>query len=179
LRGERPVIASRDFAANVMAAVAREPASAPVRRVAPGLARRLRPVAGLAVAASVAAITVISVQRTGETPEQVASQHGAPVVVSETPAGPTGPRVDDRLAEAVTSPASIDAADSYTVPDPATAAVPAFLPATRLTNYVVAHSEYSSPLGRRSVLTGVLADDDSDPTKAEDAEAAAAQPRGD
>ena len=39
----------------------------------------------------------------------------------------------------------------------------AFVPATRLTNYVVAHSEYSSPLARRSVLTGVLAEDDSDP----------------
>jgi len=37
------------------------------------------------------------------------------------------------------------------------------VPATRLTNYVVAHSEYSSPLARRSVLTGVLAEDDSDP----------------
>jgi hypothetical protein len=36
----------------------------------------------------------------------------------------------------------------------------AFIPATRLTNYVVAHSEYSSPLGRRSVLSGVLADDE-------------------
>ena len=39
----------------------------------------------------------------------------------------------------------------------------AFVPATRLTNYVVAHSEYSSPLARRSVLTGVLAEDDGDP----------------
>lgn len=29
----------------------------------------------------------------------------------------------------------------------------------RLTNYVVAHSEYSSPLGRRNVLTGLLAED--------------------
>jgi sigma-E factor negative regulatory protein RseA len=29
----------------------------------------------------------------------------------------------------------------------------------RLTNYVVAHSEYSSPLGRRNVLTGILAED--------------------
>jgi sigma-E factor negative regulatory protein RseA len=44
----------------------------------------------------------------------------------------------------------------------------AFVPATRLTNYVVAHSEYSSPLARRSVLTGVLAEDDSDPDVATD-----------
>jgi hypothetical protein len=31
-----------------------------------------------------------------------------------------------------------------------------------LTNYVVAHSEYSSPLGRRSVLSGVLAEGEAD-----------------
>ncbi|HEY5807463.1 MAG TPA: hypothetical protein VIT67_05820, partial [Povalibacter sp.] len=39
----------------------------------------------------------------------------------------------------------------------------AFVPAARLTNYVVAHSEYSSPLGRRTVLSGVLSDDESQP----------------
>jgi len=56
----------------------------------------------------------------------------------------------------------------------------AFVPATRLTNYVVAHSEYSSPLARRSVLTGVLAEDDSDPdvaTKDEEAQAPPEQAR--
>jgi hypothetical protein len=49
------------------------------------------------------------------------------------------------------------------VPTPGTTSQSAFVPATRLTNYVVAHSEYSSPLARRSVLTGVLAEDDGDP----------------
>jgi hypothetical protein len=29
----------------------------------------------------------------------------------------------------------------------------------RLANFVVAHSEYSSPFGRRNVLTGLVADD--------------------
>ena len=29
----------------------------------------------------------------------------------------------------------------------------------RLANFVVAHSEYSSPLGRRNVLTGLVAED--------------------
>jgi hypothetical protein len=46
---------------------------------------------------------------------------------------------------------------------PTSTSSPAFVPATRLTNYVVAHSEYSSPLARRSVLTGVLSEDDGDP----------------
>jgi hypothetical protein len=54
--------------------------------------------------------------------------------------------------------ASVDSDPSYVVPTSTSSS--AFIPATRLTNYVVAHSEYSSPLGRRSVLTGVLADDE-------------------
>ena len=52
----------------------------------------------------------------------------------------------------------------------------AFVPATRLTNYVVAHSEYSSPLARRSVLTGVLAEDDGDPDVATDDDDSAQSP---
>jgi hypothetical protein len=50
------------------------------------------------------------------------------------------------------------------------------VPATRLTNYVVAHSEYSSPLARRSVLTGVLAEDDGDPDVATDAQESESPP---
>jgi hypothetical protein len=47
---------------------------------------------------------------------------------------------------------------SYVVPAAASSpAVP--MAAARLTNYVVAHSEYSSPLGRRNMLTGLLASD--------------------
>lgn len=48
---------------------------------------------------------------------------------------------------------------SYTVPvtPPETQAV---LPAARLTNYVFAHSKYSSPLGRRNVLSGLIAEPD-------------------
>ena len=61
-----------------------------------------------------------------------------------------------------------DDAASYIVPT--STSQPAFVPATRLTNYVVAHSEYSSPLARRSVLTGVLAEDDGDPDVATDDE---------
>jgi len=56
------------------------------------------------------------------------------------------------------TPHVTDADNSYVVPTSTSSS--AFIPATRLTNYVVAHSEYSSPLGRRSVLSGVLADDE-------------------
>ena len=54
-------------------------------------------------------------------------------------------------------PAASATNDSYIVP---ANTVSNFVPATRLTNYVVAHSEYSSPLGLRTVLSGVLAEED-------------------
>ena len=64
--------------------------------------------------------------------------------------------------EPVAAPATVESRSAdYVVPT--TTSGPAFVPATRLTNYVVAHSEYSSPLARRSVLTGVLTEDDGDP----------------
>jgi len=94
------------------------------------------------VAATVAAVAIFSVQQAGVAP--------GPVVASEPSTAPTA-----LVAQ------SDDEAASYIVPTNTTQS--AFVPATRLTNYVVAHSEYSSPLARRSVLTGVLAEDDSDP----------------
>jgi sigma-E factor negative regulatory protein RseA len=142
LRNERPAVASRDFAAGIMAAIAAEPAGS-AGRVPAALLRRLRPVAGVAVAAGVAAVAILSIQRVGVSPELTASERTAPAAVAATTTLPD---------------------PSYVVPEPSTAPSPAFaVPAARLTNYVVAHSEYSSPLGRRSVLTGVLADDDADP----------------
>jgi sigma-E factor negative regulatory protein RseA len=158
LRSDKPVVASRDFAANVMAAIAAEPARS-AGRVPAALLRRLRPVAGVAVAAGVAAVAILSIQRVGVSPELTASEPTSPSALTTTLPVP-----------------------SYVVPEPSTAPTPAFaVPAARLTNYVVAHSEYSSPLGRRSVLTGVLADDDADPATAVSDEsqdaAAATQPQ--
>jgi len=143
MRQAKPAIASRSFADKVMAAVDQEPAVARRRvRIPPVLLRSLRPVAGIAVAATVAAVAIFSVQQAGVAP--------GPVVASEPSTAPTA-----LVAQ------SDDEAASYIVPTNTTQS--AFVPATRLTNYVVAHSEYSSPLARRSVLTGVLAEDDSDP----------------
>jgi sigma-E factor negative regulatory protein RseA len=136
LRDSKPVVASRSFADKVMAAVDQEPATARrAPRVSPLMLRRLAPIAGFGVAATVAAIAILSVQRAGVPPETVATNGSAAAPV------------------AVTAQAT-----DYVVPTSTSS--PAFVPATRLTNYVVAHSEYSSPLARRSVLTGVLAEDD-------------------
>lgn len=150
LRDEKPLAASNVFAARVMAAVQEEPASGRRQvRIPPALSRRLRPIAGVAVAASVAAIAIFSVQRVGMLPT-------ATVADSGPPASQTLVVQDDD--------------PSYIVPPTTSPAT--FVPATRLTNYVMAHSEYSSLLGRRSVLTGVLAEDESERTLSESGEPA-------
>ncbi|GFE80797.1 hypothetical protein GCM10011487_27970 [Steroidobacter agaridevorans] len=160
MRAERPAVASRDFASKVMAAVAAEPAqaetAAPMARpkvaqkpaaaerasgMSPAVIRYLRPAAGMAIAAGVAAVAVLTMQPTGQSDLGVVS---TPLVAANQPAA-NEPVV------------ASDAESSYVVPTSTTQSP--FIPATRLTNYVVAHSEYSSPLGRRSVLSGVLADD--------------------
>jgi hypothetical protein len=46
---------------------------------------------------------------------------------------------------------------SYTVPA-TVAATPAVVPEARLTNYVFAHSNYSSLLGQRNMLSGLIAE---------------------
>jgi hypothetical protein len=69
-----------------------------------------------------------------QAPQMAAVVPAEPVVIGEPPAD---------------SPA-------YVVPTPASG--PSVVNAARLTNYVVAHSEYSSPLGRRSVLSGIVAE---------------------
>jgi len=138
IRGSRPVAVSANFADRLAAAIDAEPApNAAIRRPAKSsLMQWMRPAAGMAVAAGVAAIAVIAFQ-----PDPIATQQVAAVADTASDAG--------------------EAAPSYTVPTNVDAAADtAFVPAARLTNYVVAHSEYSSPLGRRTVLSGVLSDDD-------------------
>jgi sigma-E factor negative regulatory protein RseA len=137
LRGD-PAAASRDFAANVMAALEQEPGIDSRPTISATLLRRLRPVAGFAVAAGVAAVAVLTVQQGGMAPALVA---------------------DNQVETTTPVTLSVDDEPSYTVPM-TTGQPSAFVPAARLTNYVVAHSEYSSPLGRRTVLSGVLSEDD-------------------
>jgi sigma-E factor negative regulatory protein RseA len=143
LRAKGPIAAPADFSKRIAAAIAAEPAAAieqpaiasPARKVNPAAVRWLRPAAGVAVAAGVAALAIFTLQE-------------------PQPAQPTTYVAD---AASTASPSSTDAA-SYIVP--ASTDSSAFVPAARLTNYVVAHSEYSSPLGRRSVLSGVLAEEE-------------------
>jgi len=148
MRAERPAVASGDFASKVMASLADEvpgeiiaAPSVVATKISPNAVRYLRPAVGMAIAAGVAAIAVFTMQPMGQ-----------------SDLGPNGANDSGTALIAATEPASTDSDPSYVVPTSTTSS--AFIPATRLTNYVVAHSEYSSPLGRRSVLTGVLADDE-------------------
>lgn len=150
LRGRQPVAASRGFADKVEAALDAEPpivpeatpvAASAAKAVKHALgsaafAKWLQPVAGVAIAAGVATVALLVLQPATLPTQQVAvTAATAPIPQPAT----TAPR-------------------SYTVPT--NTASDAYIPAARLTNYVVAHSEYSSPLGRRTVLSGVLSDDD-------------------
>jgi negative regulator of sigma E activity len=159
---------SRGFATRVSEAVDAESLPARARWVA---SQWLKPVAGGAIAAGVAAMVLVSLrtQPSGEpgiqmagaeqaaaadittgmpdviTPERMASQN-----VSEAAAGEARGRANDQ-------------ADRFVVPAPSQAnrAAPPIrvMNQGQLANYVVAHSEYSSPLGRRNVLTGLLAEE--------------------
>lgn len=175
LRDRRPTVASAGFAARVSAAVAAETAAGVVgtegepatlwgavartgdsgrsagspRDLLPRAGqswlaaageRWFRPAAGLAIAAGVAAIAVVSLQPMTQPDSPLAANEPVP-------------------AAATASAAAVPQAPSYTVPTNTGSSAPAFIPAARLTNYVVAHSEYSSPLARRTVLSGVLSDD--------------------
>lgn len=139
MRGAVTVRASSGFADRIAAAIADEPdvKSAPLPRSTMPSMRWLRPAAGAAVAAGVAAIAVVALQPVSMEGQQVTATAQTAAVVA-----------DDGIAPSYTVPTNVDGNGS------------AFIPAARLTNYVVAHSEYSSPLGRRTVLSGVLAEDD-------------------
>jgi negative regulator of sigma E activity len=147
LRSQGSMAAPSDFAMKVSAAIANEPESAAPERATPAAPRWLRPAAGFAVAAGVAAIAILALRQ------------------------PEPPTPATYVADAAAPAAADSSADTASYIVPASTDSSAFVPATRLTNYVVAHSEYSSPLGRRSVLTGVLAAEDATDPDAVDADA--------
>ena len=129
-----------------------------------------RPIAGAAVAAGVAAVAVVALERRSDVPALVAAS-----------TLPRSSLAQARLpvANAAVATASRKEALSYTVPTTALLGAdrqdPAVLPAARLTNYVFAHSKYSSMLGQRNVLSGLIAEmPDSLPESARDAASASA-----
>jgi sigma-E factor negative regulatory protein RseA len=140
LRGGGQAHLSHGFPARVNRAIDGEPGVAHVQIPSARMRRWWRPFAGAAVAAGVAAIAVVALQQRAV----------APTVRAVLP----------MTAQNTGAPKSTEAL-SYTVPA-AVSDAPAALPAARLTNYVFAHSKYSSALGQSNVLTDLLADADED-----------------
>jgi len=135
-------IPTAGFAARISQAIAAEAGDSKLL-VAPAprpmvVPRWLRPAGGAAIAAGVAAVAVMALQP--QSPET------APVPMANIAAAP---------------------ADKYIVPSTTTTATQ-LVPATYLAKYVMAHSEYALPLGRRTVLSSVLSDDESAQTEAVD-----------
>ena len=139
LRGGSPLRLSPGFASRINRAIDGEPLVTVVQPL-PKAASWWRPFAGAAVAAGVCAVAVLAVQQRAVAPTM---RDALPV-----------------LAAARTSGSSREAL-SYTVPTASTDA-PRALPAARLTNYVFAHSKYSSVLGQSNVLSGLLTAADAD-----------------
>jgi sigma-E factor negative regulatory protein RseA len=143
IRAERGVRLNARVARRVSVIVGAEPALAAAAASGRAPRRWLRPVAGAAVAASVAAVSILWFR--GHTVP------GAVVAAPELAAVP---------ASRVTAPAVVRAVartagpDSYVVP-PATRGATAIVPA-ELANYVVAHSTFSPPVARRNLLSSFM-----------------------
>jgi sigma-E factor negative regulatory protein RseA len=97
------------------------------------LPRWWRPIAGIAVAASVAALSILWLQ--------------------QNPSPATAPLVARSAASSV---AAVEAPASYVVPR-ALEPRAMMMPATELANYVVAHSQFSTPVSRGNLLSGLMA----------------------
>jgi sigma-E factor negative regulatory protein RseA len=139
IRAEGGVRLNAELARRVSVAISAEPVvvAEPVRPPSRRFASRLwAPVGGVAVAASVAAAAILWV-RFESRPDQVLAQD----------AGGT--------ANGVAVVQSADSAASYVVPK--TIPRRSIVPSTQLANYVVAHSEFSSPVNRRNLLSALMA----------------------
>jgi len=141
MRGAGSHILTRGFASRVNLAIDGEPAPMPGNVHHSRASRWWRPLAGVTVAAGVATVAIVALQQRAISP---AVRVALPVTAQNASVqGGGGPR------EAL----------SYTVPA-RSAEAPAALSPARLTNYVFAHSKYSSGLSQRGVLADLLIEDD-------------------
>ena len=140
IRAERGVRLNAPLAGRVNAVLLAEPAlaahTAPRDRSRAPL-RWWRPVAGAAVAAGVATVSILWLRTQAPLP-------GAPLVTQFAAPGQT----------TLPTAAGSGQGDSYVVPRPRPAAV--MVPSTELANYVVAHSMFSNPVARRNLLSAFM-----------------------
>jgi sigma-E factor negative regulatory protein RseA len=150
IRAERGVRLNAALASRVSAAISSEPALA--AEPAPQPKKRWRnrtwwqPVASVAAVAGVAAVSILWMR------SQVAPEQQPPLVAQAIPAV-VNPNTKVNLTPA--SANQINLGPSYTVPK--NSARRLVVPSTELANYVVAHSEFSSPVTRRNLLSAFMA----------------------
>ncbi len=153
IRGKQTyTLVTRGFAAQVNRAIEGESMLA-VNLKMPQRRSWWRPLTGLAVAAGVAAVAVVGLQQRAYTPQ--VTRMPAPALAPAL--AMVRPQVQSPARIVPQTPKSNGEALSYTVPV-VKAETEMALPAARLTNYVFAHSKYSSPLGRGNVLSGLIAE---------------------
>jgi sigma-E factor negative regulatory protein RseA len=148
LRGGSPGMLSKRFASRVNLAIDGEPIPAAGPAQSAARSRWWRPLAGVGLAAGVAAVAIVALQQRAISPG-ISSMPVVAQIVSTAPTGTVQPPLTAQNHEAI----------SYTVPTPSADAPTSLAPA-RLTNYVFAHSKYSSALGQRGVLADLLIEDD-------------------
>jgi sigma-E factor negative regulatory protein RseA len=138
VRGERTVRLNADVARRVAVALASEPvledSPARARSARTTFARWREAAVGTALAASVAVVSILWLRNQGSTDVLVADQAAAGI-----------------------PPSAVVEPDIYTVPTVADS--PAIVPTAELANYVVAHSEFATPLVRRNTLSTLMASD--------------------
>jgi sigma-E factor negative regulatory protein RseA len=146
MRTERGLSLNSTLSLRVSTAIQAEPAllvgtaGAGPRTSGSSVRRWWQPVAGVAVAASVAALAVLWMRQ--QAPPD------APLIVQSADTARTP--IPASLSTRVLEP------DSYVVPTAATESAPIVPPAV-LANYVVAHSEFSAPIVRHNLLSALVA----------------------
>jgi sigma-E factor negative regulatory protein RseA len=140
IRAERGVRLNAPLAGRVNAVLLAEPAlaahTAPRDRNRAPL-RWWQPLAGAAVAAGVATVSILWLRAQSPLP-------GVPLVTQLAAPGQT----------TLSTAAASGQGESYVVPRPRPAAV--MVPSTELANYVVAHSVFSNPVARRNLLSAFM-----------------------
>jgi len=158
LRGGSSARLTQGFTARVNRAIDGEPSVAVAVPVGGRSAPWWRPFAGAAVAAGVAAVAVVALQQRAGAPTLGA---GMPTSARNMVSAPNA------VVSQRTSPVKPTEALSYTVPA-AVPDAPTAMPAARLTNYVFAHSKYSSVMGQNDVLNDLLSAAEADDAAATD-----------
>jgi sigma-E factor negative regulatory protein RseA len=152
IRAERGVRLNAPLAGRVNAAISAEPtlgAVAASRSALPTPVRWWQPLAGAAVAAGVAAASVLWLRAQAPAVLPLTAQHAASAVA----------------APLLKASAGLNDASYVTPRMPAVR--PMLVPSTQLANYVVAHSMVSSPVAGRNLLSAFISSE-SPPTPVED-----------